>query len=209
MSAQADLSAQAARHGLFTMGQTPHPEGELILIGADQGIWPAFTASPEYNDGAPDPLDRWSKRLIRALAAPFEAQTFFPSDGPPFAPFIRWAQESGRFWQSPVGMLIHDQAGLMISIRGAVLLPEAPRLPPTKLVSPCNGCAQPCRNACPVDALSHETGYQVDKCKAYLDTAAGQDCMTQGCRARRACPVSQSFDRDPAQSAFHMSAFKG
>ena len=31
--------------------------------------------------------------------------------------------------------------------------------------------------------------------------------MDNGCRARRACPLSAGADREPAQSAHHMKAF--
>src|SRR5579871_3567417 len=38
----------------------------LGLVGSRQ--WGTFTASPENRDGAADPLDRWSRRVIDALA---------------------------------------------------------------------------------------------------------------------------------------------
>jgi hypothetical protein len=170
-------------------------------------MWPVFTATPEYQDGAGNPLDRWSKRVLGALAAPRGWGTVFPSDGPPYAPFIAWAKATGRFWDSPAGMLVHDTAGLMISIRGAFVTPNVG--PAQTAANPCKTCInQPCATACPVDALSAERGYDVAACHAYLDTdAAGQDCLTKGCKARRACPVSQRFGRDPEQSAFHMRSF--
>jgi len=43
-------------------------------------------------------------------------------------------------------------------------------------------------------------------CKTYLATDAGKSCMTNGCAARRACPVGAKR-RLPAQAAFHMEAF--
>ena len=80
----------------------------------------------------------------------------------------------------------------------------APPLP----AKPCDTCAaKPCLTACPVNALSAETGYDLAACHSFLDTEAGQDCMSRGCKARRACPVSQSYARLPEQSAFHMRSF--
>ena len=202
MSRFADLDSALAPHGLFAMGSTE----AQILIGAGPQMWPAFTTSLEYRDGAPDPLDRWSKRILNALATERGWATAYPSDGPPYAPFIAWALATKRFWQSPSGMLVHDVAGLMVSIRGAFLTETAQTQPAA--ASPCDSCSkQPCATACPVDALSAKHGYNVAACHAYLDTEAGQDCLTKGCKARRACPVSQSFGRDPAQSAFHMRSF--
>lgn len=184
------------------------PEGcaTLLLIGpAEPGFWPVFRASPEMADGAPDPLDRWSKRVLGGWAGTLGAQAVFPSDGPPYAPFIAWAKATGRVWNSPAGILVHDRAGLMVSFRGALALPWRVTLPPAP-PCPCDGCAKPCLTACPVAALG-SGGYDVPRCKAYLDRAAGQDCMTRGCAVRRACPLSQSYGRAEAQSAFHMRSF--
>ena len=203
------IAALAESSGLFIMGATDLEDGTgLVIVGAGTGLWPVFTASAEYTDRQVDPLDRWSKRVIGALAAEVGARAVYPSDGPPYLPFIAWALRTGRFFQSPTGMIVHDTAGLMISIRGALLFarpltPEAPRQ-----VSPCDSCADtPCVPACPVGALSAEHPYDVPRCKGFLDKPQGADCMTQGCRVRRACPVSEQFGRTAAQSAFHMKAF--
>jgi hypothetical protein len=40
-----------------------------------------------------------------------------------------------------------------------------------------------------------------------LETKEGEDCMTLGCRARRACPVGREFTYVPDQAGFHMRAF--
>ncbi|MEJ6478058.1 MAG: ferredoxin [Octadecabacter sp.] len=178
----------------------------ILLFGPQQpDFWPTFTASPEYTDGATDPLDRWSTRVITALAADLGAQVLFPFGGPPFQPFIAWAKRTGRAWQSPVGLLIHDTAGLMVSYRGALVFTQHIALPATGN-SPCTTCPAPCRTACPVGALTPD-GYDVAGCKAHITTPAGNDCIGSGCAVRRACPVSQSYGRDPAQSEFHMRAF--
>jgi len=208
-----DIADAIAPHGLMVMGH----DGARVLIGTDAAWWSVFTKSPEYRDQARDPVDRWSKRIIGQLAKQIGTEAHFPSDGPPYAPFIAWALGTGRFWQSPTGMMIHDTAGLMISIRGALTLTRplpdttpdtAPETTPD--VSPCETCTgRPCVSVCPVNALNAETPYDVPACKTYLDTTAGTDCMSKGCKVRRACPVSQRFARPEAQSAFHMKAFRG
>lgn len=201
------LNAALAPHGLLLMGAM-HQDGHTrALIGADANWWPVFQGSREYQDGHPDPIDRWSKRIIQGLAPSVGATTVFPSDGPPCAPFIAWALETGRFWTSPVGMMVHHTTGMMVSIRGALVWGELIPLPNTPGSSTCTGCAKPCETACPVGALSAETAYNVGACHTYLDSPDGQTCMTHGCAARRACPVSQSFGRPAEQSAFHMKAF--
>lgn len=205
----AALETAAAKEGLILMGVAPTEDGARALLGAGPDLWPRFMASPEAVDGRTDPLDRWSKRIIDALAARFQGQAEYPSDGPPYPPFIQWAKDTKRFWQSPTGMLVHDTAGLMISIRGAVRLPGV-AAPPTDHPSPCDICRnRPCTTACPVGALSDSAPYDVPSCKAHITAPEGADCLSNGCRVRRACPVSQRFGRTPAQSAFHMRAFVG
>ncbi|MEM6489915.1 MAG: ferredoxin [Pseudomonadota bacterium] len=165
-----------------------------------------MTAAPEFDDGRPNPLDRWSRRTVGRLACDLGAKALFPFKGPPWLPFLGWAQRTGRFWTSPIGMLVHAEAGLLVSIRGALALREEIALPPP-LPQPCDGCPdKPCRTTCPVDAFTPD-GYAVDRCRAWVASASGADCRNAGCRARRACPVSATYPRMAAQSAFHMRAF--
>lgn len=205
------INAAARANALAIMGGFHPALGEnigqtILLFGPQQpDFWPTFTTSPEYTDGAADPLDRWSMRVITALAADLGARALFPFGGPPFQPFIAWAKRTGRAWQSPVGLLVHDTAGLMASYRGALVFTQHIALPATG-DSPCTTCPAPCRTACPVAALTPD-GYDVAGCKAHITTPAGNDCIGSGCTVRRACPVSQSYGRDPAQSEFHMRAF--
>ncbi|CUH50942.1 4Fe-4S dicluster domain-containing protein [Shimia marina] len=203
----AEIDRLAHAHGLHIMG-TAHHKGAVVLLGTAPDFWPIFSASAEAQDGLTDPMDRWSKRVIGAIAQTLGATAQFPSDGPPFPPFIRWAFDSNRFFQSPVGMLVHDTAGMMISLRGALLFDETlPDSTPVLQSSPCSQCPAPCSTACPVNALSADAAYDVEKCHSFLDTESSQSCMTRGCIARRACPLSDGAGRSDAQSAFHMRAF--
>ena len=199
------LSIYGAFHP--TVGDMPEDVKTLVLLGPlEPGFWPHFTASPEYQDRQPEPLDRWSSRVIGEFSAALNVRAYFPFGGPPYQPFIRWARESGRAHVSPVGLLVHDLAGLWVSYRGALGIPARLELPENP-ANPCSSCAgQPCRTACPVDALKPDA-YDIAACKADLDRPANA-CMAKGCAARRACPVSQRFGRVEAQSAFHMEAFR-
>jgi epoxyqueuosine reductase len=183
------------------------PQGTrtVVLLGpAQPGFWPHLQTQPEW-DGAADPIDRWSRRVIGRLACDLGAKALFPFGGPPWHPFQTWALRSGRAWQSPVRFLVHDSQGLMVSFRGALALKQAlqfPAAPP----SPCTDCPAPCRTACPPRALT-AAGYDVPACHGFLDQPAGSDCMSRGCAVRRACPVSARHARMPEQSAYHMRQF--
>ena len=179
----------------------------LVMLGPQEpGFWAMFRNTAEFRDGAADPMDRWSARVIGALAKELSAAPLFPFGGPPFQPFIRWATETGRAWPSPVGLLVHDTAGLMISYRGALGFAEKLEVP-RRPERPCETCAdQPCLSSCPIGVLSTE-GYDVAACKTHLHSDAGAVCM-QGCLVRRACPVSKDYGRLPEHSHFHMKAFR-
>ena len=198
-------------HGLAVLGGF-HPEPDeigaartLLMIGPDGArFWPVFSVSPEYFDGTPDALDRWSLRVLESAAEKLEARALFPFGGPPYHPFYGWAIRTGRFWPSPIRLLVHDTAGLMVSFRGALAIPAHLDLPETS-VSPCDDCAMPCLSACPVDAFAMDE-YDVPICKAHLMTRKGTNCMQGGCLARRACPVGQG-DIPAEQAALSMRAF--
>ncbi len=203
-----DIKAAARAEHLDILGAVHDAGNTILLLGPfEPGFWPHANAAPELNDGAPDPLDRWSKRVISGLAETFQATALFPSDGPPYPPFISWALNSRAAWLAPVGMLVHENAGLFVSFRGALHITGEWPLPETTN-SPCTPCAKPCQTACPVNALS-ETAYDVQACKAHITGPDTKSCRTKGCAARRACPISQSYGRLPEQSAFHMRAFSG
>lgn len=196
----------AAPFGLAVPGGL-HPTSQttLLLLGPAAGFWPVFSSSPEARDGHPDPVDRWSTRVVAALAQQLNATPHLPFGGPPYAPFLSWALQSGRCWSSPVGMLVHNSAGLMVSFRGALEFDRRLPLPAPPETSPCDSCtSKPCQTACPVGALG-PNGYETQACHGFLDISDGQTCRTKGCLARRACPISPA--RPNAQSAHHMSYF--
>ena len=180
----------------------------VVLLGfAGSGQWPAFAASPEFADGRPNPLDRWSRRLIDALAVRHDAVALYPSDGPPWLPFQRWATRAEPVHFSPLGILIHPDFGLWHAYRGALALRARLALPePDRRPSPCSSCAaKPCLTSCPVNAVSLQ---QVDHraCASHVAASAGRDCLQLACRARRSCPVGAAHRYGPAQAEFHTQA---
>lgn len=181
----------------------------LILMGPNETFWDVFQKSPEYQDGISDPIDRWSSRVIGQFASDLGIRAIFPFGGAPYAPFLSWAVQSKYAFSSKVGMLVHSKMGLMVSYRGALALDIKLDLPRSNESSPCDDCIDmPCLSSCPVSAISPH-GYDVPICKDFLQTPNGASCMTNGCAVRRSCPLSSGANRQPAQSALHMQAFKG
>ena len=181
----------------------------IVLIGmAGRKGGDAFATSPEAGDGRKDPLDRFSRRVIGALADELGAAALYPFGGPPHLPFQQWARRAEPVHPSPVCMLIHPIYGLWHSYRGALGFAQALDVPPLpRSMSPCDSCrARPCLGACPVGAFSLK-GYDVAACAAHLKGAAGENCMSRGCLARRACPVGADHAHAPEQAAFTMRAF--
>ena len=187
-----DIDARAAEVGLAVRGGF-HPVTEdgvpallagrpcatLVMLGWTDGIqWPHFVDAPEYRDGQPNPLDRWSRRHVTALADTFGAVSLFPFGGPPVRPFLRWAGRAEAVHGSPIHILIHPDWGLWHAWRGALAFSERLELPPRDpRPSPCDACkSRPCLIPADFDA------------------------------ARAACPVGTPYG--PEQRAFHIAAFR-
>jgi hypothetical protein len=190
-----------------------------MVGGVGSSQWPAFSASPFYADGLPDPLDRWSRAIAEELAERWGGLALFPFEGPPYWPFQQWAVRAETLDTSPLMLRLHPTYGLWHAYRFALALPavapgDAPFLTLSSGVSlagadVCKNCSgQPCLQACPVQAFDAK-GYQLDACAAHLHSPQGQDCMKAGCLARRACPVGMDYVYEPGHAAFHMRAFAG
>src|SRR5579883_2337285 len=138
--AHAQIERTVRRAGLVPRGALRLREAErrgalagaatIVLIGmAGREGWRAFAGSAERRDGAPHPLDRWSRRVIDAIARASGGRALYPFDGPPYWPFQQWAMRAEPVHVSPLGMLIHPEYGLWHSYRGALAFREAFAIP--------------------------------------------------------------------------------
>lgn len=180
----------------------------VVLVGnVGHTMWQVFQRAP-VDVAEPHPLNTWTRQVLTPLASEWGADVLFPFDGPPYLPFLRWAQRAESVTPSPIGPLIHPDYGLWHAYRGALLFAASIELP--SLVhrpSPCESCAgRPCLSACPVDALTPGQ-YDVDRCRDHIASAAGSDCLQGGCLARQACPVGAKYRYRPEQAHFHTLAF--
>lgn len=185
--------------------------GTIALVGfVGSAQWAGFSASSEYRDGRPHPLDRWSLRVVGDLARALGAAPLFPFAGPPFMPFIRWAQKAEPVRPSAMGMLIHPDYGLWHAWRGALAIRERLELPAKdERASPCETCTdKPCLAACPVGAFDGTGAFDARACGGHIRRPEGGSCMSS-CLSRRACPVGVDYRYAPEQAAFHMKSFRG
>lgn len=111
--------AALAAQGLVLAGPAPPdppltPPGTraLALVAPLGGRvwWDILTASPERQGGTPDPVDRWSVRVLDGIAARFGG-ALCPFAGPPHLLFACWALATGRVWESPVRLLVGPNTG--------------------------------------------------------------------------------------------------
>lgn len=219
-----NLATKLASHGLCVRGVTRTLDGEhrsatgtwVVLVGHVGGaLWPHLSTSPEYHDGQPHPLDRWSQRVLTALAQElsdqelsdqaFGVEVCLPFDKP-YPPFQRWAMRALGLKPSPLGILMDPAYGLWHAWRGALLFKtRPPNLPQhTPAPHPCDTCAtKPCLHTCPVQAIVPQ-GLQPEPCLRHLDDAQ-TPCRRHGCQARLSCPVGRPYAS--VQHRFHLEAF--
>jgi ferredoxin len=184
------------------------PEGSnlMLLIGnAGPSMFRRFARERDPEHAL---LDDWCRAVIDPLARQLGAHALYPFDKPPH-PFLTWAQRAGCGHASPLGLNIHPTYGLWHAFRAALIFDLDPGLPPLAPgAHPCTTCiGRPCLTACPVDAFTGES-YRIDECIRHIASPAGEDCMLQGCLARRACPIGQNYRYTDAQIGFHMHAFR-
>jgi len=217
------IQTLASEHGLAIRGSFPvtqddrvpdidslTPSASLVLFGnVGSSIWQVFRHSPEYADGQPDPLNRWSERIGKAIAARLGGLALFPFGGPPYLPFLSWAGKAEHLKSSKLGMLIHPEYGLWHAYRFAIALPEICSFERAEGASDiCAQCPdQPCLKGCPVNAFSGSE-YDVEACYRYLDRHPMTQCMKTGCQARVSCPKGARFRYQGEHAAFHMEAFR-
>ncbi len=124
-------------------GNLPSKYKSLVLLGPDvQTFWPHFINQLEYLDGGPDPLDRWSVRIISGWAETLKAKAVYPFNGPPYPPFYNWALRSGSCHRSPLHMLVHQRNGLLLSLRGALAVTEGSLDKPSLMPRPVTAALQ-------------------------------------------------------------------
>ena len=209
-----------AETGLVVRGGF-HPGAEDGLPGGAETVVLVGNAGPDLwqhyarHTAGPHPLDEWCRRMLTPLAQSLGADILFPFDGPPYPPFLRWAQRAEGLSPSPIGPMIHPQFGLWHAYRGALAFDQRLEVPdPGSHLSPCESCAEkPCLDTCPVGAFGPREDpeapapYDIPACVSHISSVDGEDCLGRGCLARRSCPVGRDYIYGADQAHFHMRRF--
>ena len=199
-----DLLYRVQAEHLTIFGTLLGARGTILLLGPHEpGFWPALCDSPEWRDGAADPVDRWSRRVITGLADGLARRCIFllepsqlrfslgpwPVTAPGSAPSACWCRPKRGLW-SPIAALWNLIGKSKRLKRQHSPAPDAPslahRLPSWRATG---------------------RQYDVEACRSYVQVGSMTTLPHDGCLARRACPVSQTYERDAAQSAYHMREF--
>jgi len=132
-----DIESYTSKIGLEISGSFyPNPNQTIILLSPADNFWDIFKKSEEYTQKVKDPIDNWSFRVISNIANKLFAKPEFPFGHKDNAPFLSGQNYQEEAWSSPVGMLVHNKMGLMISYRGALVFDYQIKLKNYILIAP-------------------------------------------------------------------------
>jgi len=185
----------------------PGAAGALIVGSGGPAFFDRFVRAPEASDGAANPLDRYTRRVVeRTVDEALEPlgvrrAAYFPFGTLPLIPFQRLGRAAGLGGPGPLGLQIHPTYGAWWAYRALLLVDRA--LPvSTPPGDGCAGCDAPCVAACPGCAVAR-TGFLVTACHARR--LAAEPCRLS-CVARIACVRGPEHRYTDAELAFHMAA---
>lgn len=182
--------------------QADQPHTLAIVGNVASLVWPFFQRA--RRDRPDLSLDQWTREIVDDIARDLGIVALYPFEGPPYHPFMRWAERTGTLFPSPIGLTIHPVYGLWLAFRAALLIDHPLDEPKAVRRRPCDDCQdRPCLTACPVGAFT-ERGYDFEACLGHLDTQDNA-CRRGGCLARVACPVGQEYRYVGDHAAFHMT----
>jgi ferredoxin len=221
-----ELDAACASQGFRLEDLLAGGRGALVIGSGGPAFFDRFDRggrdAPERHDGRPDPLDRYTRRVVEeiaraclgggaryALAFPFMAGGAGAIDrgaGPAVRviPFQRLGRAAGLGGPSPLGLQIHPFYGPWWAYRALLVIDR--ELPPSPAIGDgCAGCHAPCVAACPAGAVRRD-GFDVPAChRRRLATLPTNPCRLS-CAARVACVRGPEHRYRDEELAFHMAA---
>jgi hypothetical protein len=184
-------------------------KGALVVGSGGPRFFDHFEqAGVEAADGMPDPLDRYTRRVVmNAVADALGARgiahaVYFPFvGGAPLIPFQRVGRAAGIGPPGPLGLQIHPVYGPWWAYRALLVVDQA--LPDAvQLGDACAGCPAPCVAACPGSAVAR-SGFSIPGCHAHRFRA--EPCRLS-CASRIACVRGPEHRYRDEELAFHMAA---
>lgn len=190
-------------------------EARSIIVVANGGgdFWRAFAAHtanhPEWHERV-NPLDDFTRLIVEESLLPAVAAKrvrctpLYPFvAGAPTLDFMRLGRLAGLAGPSIVGVVVHPIYGPWIAFRAALLVDSLIDEPGAALgFDPCPSCtARSCVAACPADAVSGGTGWNIPRCLVHR-VEREADCAPR-CHARAACVIGPRHRYPDDELAYH------
>ena len=182
----------------------------IIVIGNGGGaFWKSFQKHAGEN---PDwmthenPLDDFTRVVIERDVAPLVKSAIivypFMSSGPTLN-FMAAGKAAGLAGPSIIGVMVHPIYGPWIAFRAAILLEETIDAPGQAYgFDPCPTCtARTCISACPADAVSLASGWDIPKCLTHR-VEVEADCAPR-CHARAGCVLGPQHRYPDDELTYH------
>lgn len=186
----------------------------IVIVGnGGGGLWAALKRHAEREPGWWDhehPLDEFTREIVESsIALPLRASGHRCVVVYPFVHdnrtlnFVHLARVAGLTGPSVIGVSLHPRFGPWIAFRAALLVDELIDSPgPAINFDPCPTCtARSCISACPVGAVSIETGWDIPKCLTHR-VEVEPDCIKR-CHARTACVIGPEHIYPDDELAYH------
>jgi epoxyqueuosine reductase len=184
----------------------------VILVGfTGRGFWETLQRflkeNPGFRDTREDWIDDYTLLQFMSTAEIFEYEKVNYTMSFPFGSaglaldFSKLSELGGVGVKSLMGILIHPEYGLWISLRGAIVtdLEFAYYDEPLSSFNPCPECSKPCISACPANTVS-ENGWDYNACMKFR---LSDDTCRDNCTSRRACPYGKEHQYSEEQLAHH------
>ena len=184
----------------------------VILIGfAGRSFWVVLqrflSENPEFRDTREDRIDDYTLLQFKSASKILDDEKVnywmafpFGSSGPTLD-FSKLGELGGVGVKSLMGILIHPEYGLWVSLRGAIItdLEFSQYDEPLPSFNPCPHCHKPCISVCPASTVS-ENGWDYNACMKFRIST---DTCRNNCASRRACPYGNEHQYSEEQLSHH------
>ncbi len=191
----------------------PHARSIVVIGNGGSALWDALKSHAARHlrwwERA-NPLDDFTCEVVeRDVAGPLRASgarctTVYPfMNNRPTLNFIELGKVAGVAGPSILGVTVHPLYGPWIAFRAALLLDEQLDSPGDALgFDPCPRCtARTCIPACPVRAVSADSGWDIPKCVTHR-VEVEADCAPR-CHARAGCVLGPEHRYADDELAYH------